>query len=98
MRCTSPATVSVFAQTATVQVDITPGHIINSFDPDSALGSSIDVLSRTAVPKDIPIMVTESHISWRLTGPMSTIFAALWLADNIGSVFEGCGWAFYHYP
>ena len=45
------ATVSLFAQTATVQVDITPGHAINSFDPDSALGSSIDVLSRTGIDK-----------------------------------------------
>ena len=33
------------AQTGTVRVDA--GHAINSFDPDSALGSSIDVLSRT---------------------------------------------------
>src|SRR5437879_3507564 len=35
---------------------------------------------------------------WQLTGPMSTIFAALWLADNIGSFFEGGGAAFYHSP
>ena len=34
------------AQPAIVHVDTTPGHVINSFDPDSALGSSIDVLSR----------------------------------------------------
>ena len=34
---------------ATVQVDVTPGHEINSFDPDSALGSSIDVLSRSDI-------------------------------------------------
>ena len=45
------ATVSVFAQTATVRVDIALGHAINSFDPDSALGSSIDVLSRTGIDK-----------------------------------------------
>ncbi|PYV13886.1 MAG: hypothetical protein DMG07_13180, partial [Acidobacteria bacterium] len=50
------------------------------------------------LPKEIPVMVTESHISWRLTGPMSTIFAALWLADNIGSFFEAGGAAFYHSP
>ncbi len=55
-------------------------------------------LREAGVPKEIPIMVTESHISWRLTGPMSTIFAALWLADNIGSFFEGGGAAFYHSP
>jgi hypothetical protein len=29
---------------------------------------------------------------------MSTIFAALWLADNVGSFFEGGGAAFYHSP
>jgi hypothetical protein len=55
-------------------------------------------LRENGVPKDVPIMVTESHISWRLTGPMSTIFAALWLADNVGSFFEGGGAAFYHSP
>ena len=43
-------------------------------------------------------MVTESHLAAALTGPMSTIFAALWLADNIGSFFEGGGAAFYHSP
>src|SRR5712664_3513423 len=50
------------------------------------------------VPKNVPLMVTESHVSWALTGPMTTIFGALWLADNIGSFFEGGGAAFYHSP
>ncbi len=50
------------------------------------------------VPKDVPLMVTESHLAAQLTGPMTTIFAALWLADNIGSFFEGGGSAFYHSP
>jgi hypothetical protein len=50
------------------------------------------------VPKEVPLMVTESHLSSQLTGPMSTIFAALWLADNVGSFFEGGGAAFYHSP
>ncbi|MGB8987707.1 MAG: discoidin domain-containing protein, partial [Candidatus Sulfotelmatobacter sp.] len=39
------------AQTAIVHVDATPGHAINSFDPDSALGSSIDVLSHDGIDK-----------------------------------------------
>src|SRR5438552_11714393 len=34
------------ARVVTVRVDATPSHAINAFDPDSALGSSIDVLSR----------------------------------------------------
>jgi F5/8 type C domain len=50
------------------------------------------------VPKNVPLMVTESHLAPRLTGPMSTIFAGLWLADNVGSFFEGGGTAFYHSP
>ena len=50
------------------------------------------------VPKDVPLMVTENHLSWSLTGPMTTIFAALWLADNVGSFLEGGGAAFYHSP
>jgi hypothetical protein len=36
---------------ATVHVDATPSHVINSFDPDSALGSSIDVLSHDGIDK-----------------------------------------------
>ena len=36
---------------AIVHVDATPSHIINSFDPDSALGSSIDVLSRMDIDR-----------------------------------------------
>jgi hypothetical protein len=50
------------------------------------------------VPPNVPLMVTESHLAAQLTGPMTTIFAALWLADNIGSFFEGGGAAFYHSP
>jgi hypothetical protein len=50
------------------------------------------------VPKDVPLMVTENHLASNLTGPMTTIFAALWLADNVGSFFEGGGSAFYHSP
>jgi len=38
-------------QTGTIRVDAIPSHVINSFDPDSALGSSIDVLSRTGIDK-----------------------------------------------
>jgi hypothetical protein len=50
------------------------------------------------VPKDVPLMVTENHLAASLTGPMTTMFAALWLADNVGSFFEGGGAAFYHSP
>ncbi len=39
------------AQIATVHVDASPGREVNVFDPDVALGSSIDVLSRTDIDK-----------------------------------------------
>jgi hypothetical protein len=58
----------------------------------------LDVWRQDGVPKEVPLMVTEDHLAASLTGPMSTIFAALWLADNVGSFFEGGGAAFYHSP
>jgi hypothetical protein len=50
------------------------------------------------VPKEMPLMITEDHLAANLTGPMTTIFAALWLADNVGSFFEGGGALFTHSP
>ncbi len=52
--CFLLTTVTAIAQTKTpadgvVRVDITPSHSINSFNPDQALGSSIDVLSRSGI-------------------------------------------------
>lgn len=58
----------------------------------------LSVWRADGVPKNVPLIVSESHIAAQLTGPMSTIFAALWLADNIGSFFEGGGAAFFHSP
>ena len=51
----------------------------------------LEVWRDDGVPPDVPLMVTEDHLASSLTGPMSTIFAALWLADNVGSFFEGGG-------
>src|SRR5437660_1630163 len=39
------------ARSSIIRVDATPGHAINSFDPDNALGSSIDALSREGIDK-----------------------------------------------
>ena len=58
----------------------------------------LQVWREDGVPQNVPLIVTESHVSWNLTGPMTTIFGGLWLADNIGSFFEGGGAAFYHSP
>ncbi|MGD0128711.1 MAG: discoidin domain-containing protein [Terriglobia bacterium] len=58
----------------------------------------LEVWREDGVPKDVPLMVTESSVSWELTGPMSQIFAALWLSDSIGAFFEAGGAAYYHSP
>src|SRR5215467_13813483 len=42
----------VYAQSAapaTVTVDTSPAHRLNSFDPDKSLGSSLDVLSHNGI-------------------------------------------------
>src|SRR5438034_8173515 len=46
-----------------VRVDATPGHIINSFDPDGALGSSIDVLSRMDINKVFTPHIVQEALS-----------------------------------
>jgi hypothetical protein len=58
----------------------------------------LDVWRSDGVPKDVPLMVTESSVAAGLTGPMSTIWGGLWLADSIGAFFEGGGAAYYHSP
>jgi hypothetical protein len=58
----------------------------------------LQVWRQDGVPEDVPLMVTESSVAAGLTGPMSTIWGALWLADSIGSFFEGGGNAYYHSP
>jgi len=58
----------------------------------------LDVWRSDGVSKDVPLMVTESSVAAGLTGPMSTIWGGLWLADSIGAFFEGGGAAYYHSP
>lgn len=58
----------------------------------------LDVWRADGVPKEVPLIIDESHIAAQLTGPMSTIYAGLWLADSIGSFFEGGGATYFHSP
>jgi len=50
------------------------------------------------VPANVPLMNTESNVSWGLTQPMTDIFAALWLADSVGAFLSFGGDAYYHSP
>ena len=52
------------------------------------------------VPSNVPLMNTESNVSWSLTDPMQDIFAGLWLADSVGAYLTlgGPGAVYYHSP
>jgi hypothetical protein len=50
------------------------------------------------VPAEVPLMNTESNISWALTEPMTENFAALWLADSVGAFLANGGAVYYHSP
>jgi hypothetical protein len=50
------------------------------------------------VPENVPLMNTESNVSWALTEPMTENFAALWLADSVGAFLSNGGAAYYHSP
>jgi hypothetical protein len=52
------------------------------------------------VPADVPLMNTESNVSWSLTDPMQDLFAGLWLADSVGAFLTngGPGAVYYHSP
>jgi hypothetical protein len=50
------------------------------------------------VPASVPLVNTESNLSWGLTQPMTDIFAALWLGDSVGSFLTFGGDMYYHSP
>ena len=50
------------------------------------------------LPASVPLMNTESNLSGSLSGYMSDIFSALWLADNVGSFFAEGGALYVHSP
>lgn len=60
--------------------------------------SCLSAFRDDGLPEDIPLMNTESNVSWNMTQYMSDIFSALWLADSVGSFFVNGGAAYYHSP
>jgi hypothetical protein len=50
------------------------------------------------VPQNLPLINTESNVSWGLTQPMADIFAGLWLGDSVGSFLTLGGDIYYHSP
>jgi hypothetical protein len=50
------------------------------------------------LPANVPIFITESNLAAALTHEMVDAFAALWLADSVGSFLAAGGKAYYHSP
>jgi hypothetical protein len=64
------------------------------------LETLLKIWREDGVPADVPLMNTESNVSWALTDPMQDLFAGLWLADSVGAflTYGGPGAAYYHSP
>src|SRR6201984_3773585 len=58
------------AQAAVVSVDANPKHVLNTFDPDRALGSSIDVLSHSGIDRVYTSHILQESLSARW-GPIT---------------------------
>ena len=58
----------------------------------------LQVWRSDGVPASLPLMNTESNLSWGLTQPMTDVFSALWLADSVGAFLTFGGDAYYHSP
>ena len=64
------------------------------------VGGTLKAWRDDGVPANVPLMNTESNVSWSLTDPMQDIFAGLWLADSVGAYLTlgGPGAVYYHSP
>lgn len=78
------------------------------FDPRACIWSDLfreseltrnvlDAWRKDGLPS-VPMMITESNVSWALTENMVEVFAALWLAESVGSFFLNGGALYVHSP
>jgi F5/8 type C domain len=78
-----------------------PGKIAWSslYDEPTLVTHIMDVWRQDGVPANVPLLITESNISWQSSEAFVDIWGALWLADYIGSFLSGGGDAvyFFHY-
>ena len=77
--CAQSQPAANLSDVTTIHVDTNPKHVLNSFDPDQALGSSIDVLSRTGIDK-----VYSPHI-------VHEALSAGWVRSPI-AITRNCAW------
>lgn len=59
----------------------------------------MEVWREDGLPKDIPMLITESNLSWGVDQSFVDMFGALWLADYAGAFLTagGAGLYYFHY-
>ena len=62
------------------------------------MGHILEVWREDGLPANVPLMNTESNVTYGNAEEMADIFAALWLADSVGAFLTAGGAAYYHSP
>lgn len=55
------------------------------------------VWRQDGVPENVPLLITESNISWVSSEAFVDVWGALWLADYVGAFLSGGGQAVYYF-
>jgi hypothetical protein len=58
----------------------------------------LEVWRDDGLPANVPLMNTESNVTYGNAQQMADIFAALWLADSVGTFLTAGGAVYYHSP
>lgn len=58
----------------------------------------LDVWRQDGLPASVPMMNTESNVTYGNAQQMADIFSALWLADSVGAFLTAGGAVYYHSP
>jgi len=58
----------------------------------------LEVWREDGVPPNVPLMNTESNVTYGNAQEMADIFSALWLADSVGAFLTSGGAVYYHSP
>jgi hypothetical protein len=58
----------------------------------------LDVWRQDGVPANVPLMNTESNVTYGNAQQMVDIFSALWLCDSVGAFLTAGGAVYYHSP
>jgi len=78
-----------------------PGKIqwSNLYDEPKLVTGIMKIWREDGVPASVPLLITESNLSWVDSETFPDIFGALWLADYVCSFLNGGGQAvyFFHY-